>query len=160
MRLVSWRHEIVQDVVHKFHRPLHTALTMMAIYQRAQCAMLSCIKSDETTDSWQWFLPCWSIPFIHVGSQFARDFERHMLQNAFHLPKQDAISKAMPWGIYLRMAYPRKAPGGREDIDDIDWSKSCTQDLPSLVITVSHINFGNVPFCICMLYTDASSKHI
>ena len=76
--------------------------------------------------------------------------------------KKMQISKAMPWGIYLRMAYPRKARvGSREDIDDIDWSKSCPQDLPRVSLaTVSHINFGNVPFCICMLYTDASFKHI
>ena len=74
-----------------------------------------------------------------LGVNLPGIFLPHMLQNAFHLPKQDAISKAMPWGIYLRMAYPRKARvGGREDIDDIG-ATAAPQDLPRVSLEQSPI---------------------
>lgn len=61
----------------------------------------------------------------------------HASCHEFHLPKKEAISKAMPWGIYLRMAYPRKAQGGGWSLMTLIGARAAPLDLPA------------EPLCLC-----------
>ena len=64
-------------------QPWRWYLSINAPSARCWIASTNQMKPQTHGNSFFMFLPCWSMPFIHVGSQFTSDFEPRMLR---HVP--------------------------------------------------------------------------